>query len=737
MSLIVHDIRWKFLLGILLFAVSVAQAQDTVDRTSHPKVALVLSGGGAKGFVHIGVLKVLEEEGIPVDMIVGTSIGSLVGGIYAIGYHASEIEDMVKSQNWEKVLSDDVSRKNLSVNDQLLRQRYAFSLPASTEKKPGLPSGLIRGQNIMNLFCNIAANVPANVDFDKLPIQYACIATDLETGKEVILRNGFLPTAMFSSMAVPVVFQPSERDSLYLIDGGMANNFPSNVARKMGADIIIGVDIRNDIFNRENLKTANYIVGQMVNFLDQKSNPENDRICDLVIRPDVRNYQMTSFSKQSADTLILRGEKATYDLREQLRALKKKYHLEPNKISRKYVGIDNWYITDLSFSCNNQLDEKSLRKTLNLKIPGYLSSEIISEAIERLYGLGGFEKIYYNLVDTENGKKLNLNIVTENKFIQNVGFKANTTDAAAILLNATKKNYGKILGLLSAGVELSANPGLSVLTESNNTGFPTFGTNLKVKYLNYNLYQNQKKLSKANVFYNSFSFYVYQPFLKRNYFGIGIQEEYFHRNIYGNDNKSVLSTGKRDVFLTNAYACLSYDDLDDYYFPGKGTSVYSEISFNADWNKSDDIIPAFLFKMKNVLPIHSHMALLFDIYGRALFKEDFPDAKMTMVGGEPYSLYFNYYLPFVGLSAVNLAERYACIGLIGFRLQVSKTRYVSFLFNTLLQNTEFKPWAYSDCIYGGGVKFSQKTWLGPLDITLGYSDRYEQPCISANFGYWF
>jgi len=294
-----------------------------------------------------------------------------------------------------------------------------------------------------------------------------------------------------------------------------------------------------------------------------------------------------------------------------------------------------------------------------------------------------------------------------------------------------------MFGLLSASMELSANPGLSVLVESNNTSFPTFGTNLKVKYLNYNLYQNQEKLSEANVFHTSTSFYVYQPFLKRNYLGIGIQEEYFHRNIFGNDNKSVLPAGKRDAFLSSAYAYLSYDDMDDYYFPHKGTTVYSEFSFNADWAKSGDIIPAFLFKMNNVLPLHPHVAFLFNLYGRALFKEDFPDAKRTMVGGEPYSLYFNYYLPFVGLSAVNVAERYACIGLTGLRLQVSNTRYVSFLFNTMLQNTEFRPWAYSDCIYGGGIKFSQKTRLGPLDVTLGYSDRYEQPSFSANFGYWF
>lgn len=723
---------------LLLMMSSAAYAQDTIKVEAHrPKVALVLSGGGAKGFVHIGVLKVLEEEGIPIDMIVGTSIGSLVGGIYALGYNASEIEAMTKALDWEKILSDKVPRQFLSKDAQLLKQRYAFSIPLSEKKILSLPQGLIKGQNVLNLFCGIAGNVPMNADFSKLPISYACIATNLETGQEEILRNGFLPTAMFSSMAIPIFFQPSDRNGLLLIDGGLANNFPTNVAKEMGADIIIGVDIRNDYYSKENLQSISNIVGQLVNFFDQTKNSSNDSICDLIIRPDVSGFTMSSFNNQAVDTLVKHGEKATNDLREQLRELKAKYRLEPNLLSRAFVKPDRWHITNLTFACKEHIDEEFMRKTLNMKIPGDFSSDEITEAIDRLYGLGGFEKIYYNLVDTEKGKTLNLNITTKKVFAQNVGLKANTTDAAAIMFNMTQKNYGKIFGHLSASAELSANPGLSLLAESDKTKYPTFGNSLKVKYQNYDIYEKGNLFYKANVFYSSGTIYSYLPFHRRFNLGLGLQEEYYHGNIFASENNLSIASGNTDFFMTSAYSYLSFDNWDDYYFPKRGTNMYTELSLNVEPKKNWKITPALLLKMNNVTPISQNVALLFNLYGRALLQTDFPRLKKTMVGGEPYSQYFNYYLPFVGLPAVSMADRFAYIGLLGFRVHVSDNQYLSALFNSLLQSPDMKKRENFKTIFGGGIKYSRKTPIGPLDITLGYSDSVEKPCFSANFGYWF
>jgi NTE family protein len=723
---------------LLFIKPSFGNAQKAITENPRPKVALVLSGGGAKGFSHIGVLKVLEEEHFPIDFIIGTSMGSLIGGAYAIGYNASELERLAKSLNWGNILSDEVPRAYLSKNDQVLKQRYSFSLPITENKPFSLPQGLIKGQNILNLFCGIAGNVPKDADFERFPIPFACVATDLETGKEVVLRNGFLPTAMFSSMAIPIVFQPSDRDGLLLADGGLVNNFPTDVAKKMGADIIIGVDIRDDTCERKDLKSISSILNQLIGFFDQAKDSTNKSLCSLIIRPNITGYTMSSFNSQSVDTLILRGEDAANGMREQLRQLKVKYKLEPHELSRALVKPDYWHITDLTFSGNCHLDDAFLQKTLDMEIPGDYASEDIKDAIDRIYGLGGFDRIYYNLVDTEHGKSLNLTIITNKVFTQSIGFKANTTDAAAILLNTTRKNYGNTFGLLSASAELSVNPGISLLAESNKTNSPTFGVNIKGKYQNYNVFEKGDKLFEAEVFYSSGSVYLYKPFLKRYHLGFGLQEEYYQGDIFNKeDNYSTMTSDKTDILLTSAYSFLSFDDMDDYYFPKKGTNLYAEFSLSTNLKKSRDISPVLLFKMNHVTPIAQKTALLFNLYSRALYDSDFPKFKKTMIGGEPYSQYFNYHLPFVGLSAVNLAERFTYIGLIGLRVKVFNTQYVSLLFNSLSQNEDVKPWENAHIVYGGGVKYAIKTFLGPLDMTVGYSDLSDRLCFSANFGYWF
>jgi len=726
------------ILGFSLFLTYpfICSAQEKPEITSRPKIALVLSGGGAKGFAHIGVLKVLEKEGIPIDLIVGTSMGSLVGGIYSLGYTASELETLVKSLNWETTLSDDVPRAFLSKNDQLLKQRYIFSLPIIGNNKVSLPQGVIKGQNVLNIFCGIAGNVPQDADFTKFPIPFACVATDLETGKEVVMKNGFLPTAMFSSMAIPIAFQSSDRNGFLLADGGLVNNFPTDVAKQMGADIVIGVDIRSDFFDRENLKSLDNVVNQMIGFFDLTKKSMNNSLCDLIIRPDITGYSMTSFSSEAADSLILRGEKATLKIKSQIRELKAKYQLDVPEKSRMLVKPDKWHITDLTFSGNYYLDEDFLRKTLNIEIPGNYSPEEIKTAIDQIYGLGGFDRIYYNLIDTENGKSLNLNITTKKVFTQNVGFKANTTDAAAILINTTRKNYKNAIGLLSASAELSVNPGLSIVAESNKTNLPTIGINIKGKYQNFNIFDKGDKILKANIFYTSGSIYSYQPFLNKFNLGLGIQEEYYHGDIF-RKNDSPETSGKMDFFLTNAYSYLSFDSMDDFYFPTKGTNMYAEFSMMADFRRGNEISPVALFKMRNVIPLQKNTSLLLDLYGRALFNSETPETRMTLVGGEPYSQYFNYHLPFVGLSAVNIAEQFTYIGLIGLRVKVAKSQYASLLLNGMWQDTDIYFREGVEATYGGGIRYSLKTLLGPLDVTVGYSGSTNKPTFSANFGYWF
>jgi NTE family protein len=721
----------------IVLAFNPCSAQDKEPETKRPKVALVLSGGGAKGFAHIGVLKVLEREGIPIDLIVGTSMGSLVGGIYSLGYTSSELEHIVKSLNWETTLSDDVPRMYLSKNDQQIKQRYIFSLPTTDGKVVSLPQGVIKGQNVINIFCGLAGNVPVDADFSQFPISFACVATNLETGKEVILKNGFLPTAMYSSMAIPVAFQSSVHDGQLLVDGGVVNNFPTDVAKKLGADIIIGVDIRKDNYERKNLHSFNNVIGQLVGFFDQSKDSINKSLCNLIIRPDISGYTISSFNKQAVDSLIIRGENAANQVSSQLREIKSKYHLVAKPKSRALIKPDHWYITNVTFSGNGYIEEDLLRRTLGLELPNVFSPEQIKTAIDKLYGLNGFEKIYYSLSDNGKGKTLNLNITTKKVLSLNVGFKVNTTDAAAILINATQRNYRNIFGFLSTSAELSVNPGLSFTVETNKTNLPTLGFNLKGKYQNYNIFDNGEKTFESNIFHSSCSIYFYQPFMHRFNLGIAMQEEYYNGDIYSKADNVTTAPGKVDFFLTNTYAYLSFDNMDDYYFPTRGSDTYGEFSLSSNLRSDDKIDPVALLKSRNVIPLDPYVSLLINVYGRAMFGSDFQIAQKTLVGGEPYSQYFNYHLPFVGLSAVNITQNYTYIGLAGLRVKVAKSQYLSFLFNVMCQDSKFLLNSNVKTTYGVGAKYAIKTFLGPLDVTFGYSGSSEKPTFSANFGYWF
>jgi NTE family protein len=723
----------------LIFILSLSQVvsgQSKGDTLNRPKVALVLSGGGAKGFVHIGVLKVLEEEGIPIDIIVGTSIGSLVGGIYSIGYTADDLEALCKKQNWQELFLDDLPRFYLSRADRVIQQRYLFALYVNDKKKISLPQGVIKGQNVLNLLCGLAASVPYNMDFSKLPISYACVAADLENGKEVDIRSGFLPTAMFASMAVPGVFQYLERDGRVLIDGGAVNNFPVDVAKKMGADIIIGVDITGDFVDRDKIKSLQNVFGQMMSFLDQKKDSVNSTLCDVLIKPDLTGYSLTSFNNQAVDTLIKRGEAAAIKVRSQLHKLKVENNLQPREISREYIPPEKWLITNISLSGKFKADAAFLLRSIDMSTPGYYSYDDIKGVINQLYGYGIFDKIYFDLTDNGKGKTLNLNITEKNVVNQYVGFKVNTTDAAALMVNLTSKNYGKRFGQVSASAELSANPGITFIAETSKGNFPTAGFEIKGKYQNYNIYNDGQKLYEANLFYSSAAFYLYKRFLHQNTVGIGLKEEYYRGDIYSRSN-TIIADYERNSYLTNAYGYLSVDNLDDYYFPRKGIELYTEYSLQGNFGSNSYLSQIFLFRMRNYIPVSKKVTLLFNAYNRAIFSSDFPAFKVTLAGGAPYSQYFDYNIPFVGLNPVNLIDRFALCGLTGVRFRFSDKHYLSVMANFLYQSNDVFTSTNDKKFWGGGIDYSVKTILGPIDILVGYSNAVKAPTFSANFGYWF
>lgn len=296
----------KIMILILLFLLIIPFSNSYAS--PRPKVAVVLSGGGAKGVAHIGALKVIEEAGIPIDYIVGTSIGAIVGGLYSIGYSTEQLEELVKQTDWMDLLSDKVSREVIPFPFKAENDRYLLSFPLNNDKGSG---GIIKGENIWQLLNKLTEDYQNVTDFEKLPTSFACIATDMVSNEKVIIRSGNLAEAMRASMAVPVAFTPVYSEGKVLIDGGFKDNLPIDVAKDMGADIVIAIDAQSDFATGDKLKSVPDVINQMMLMICQ-SELDEDKVkqVDSYIKVNVDGYNAASFSKDAIDSLLVRGENA-------------------------------------------------------------------------------------------------------------------------------------------------------------------------------------------------------------------------------------------------------------------------------------------------------------------------------------------------------------------------------------------------------------------------------------------
>lgn len=717
---------------LLLFTIHLdAQTQK------RPKIALVLSGGGAKGFAHIGALKVIEESGIPIDLIVGNSMGSVVGSMYAVGYTASEIEQFAHTTNWEKLFSDEVQRSYLSPDLKQQQQRYFVSIPVDENKKPVIPFSVIKGQGVLNLLCGLMANIPDSADFSKFPIPFICIGADISTGKEIVIKNGYLPTAIYSSMSIPGVFLPEEHNGNLMVDGGIVNNFPVDIAKQMGADIIIGVDIRNELHDKADIKSMKQLMDQLMNFYTMDKDTAIKKYCDILIRPDINGYSASSFYPEAVDTLIKRGTVAAQKVLPQIEKVKKTYGLStPYHTSRELIDNHKWFITDIELTGNYSVTDNLIISKMDLLLPGIYSYDEIKASIDKVYGLGCFSKVYFKLKGSGRDKTLQLILREESVMNLNAGMRANTTDAVSLLLNYTQKDYRRYIGYFSITADISSNPGVDFQAEISRDKMPTLGVRIAAKKKSYDLYRGEDKVGNASMYYGLGKLFTYKTFGRYSLVGIGYSGELYKGDIVSSYTDSLTKATEKTTYLSSIYAYLSKDNLDDYYFPKKGMEMYLEGGIFDD-EGLNNINPYILLKMRNYIPIHKKVSLLLNFHSRAIFTPTYPIVKSNYIGGYEYELFFNNHLPFYGVPPIAVTERYTAIALTGVRFKVAPHHYLSCMGNVLAQNEDVLLPEETKLIYGAGITYAYRTLLGPLEFTTAFSGEYKTPVFSINFGLWF
>lgn len=383
---------------ITFFLLMLSLALDAIAR---PQVALVLSGGGARGFSHIGVIEVLEEHNIPVDMIVGTSMGAVMGGLYASGIPLTIIKRESQTQKWNELIENSNQRKykyyRRKKDEEIFIIKRTFGFKDGTV---ALPYGIFQGQPLYQFFNRLILPTTNQHDFDKLPIRYRAIATDLVTGKPMILDKGDLPRSMLASMAVPGVFTPIAIDHHLLVDGGIGANLPIEVAKQMGADIIIAVNVTTPLFTKNQIVSVTSVAQQLTSFLTDNNVAKSKlalRPQDILITPELDDIKTADFYK--IDLAIQRGRQAALEALDERKLPSKKPQIF-------FFTKENLNIKEVNINTNYPLNKETLNYYLDLKNQS-LSQEMLSEKISYLYGLDIFENIFYSL-DLNDHQHLNI-----------------------------------------------------------------------------------------------------------------------------------------------------------------------------------------------------------------------------------------------------------------------------------------------------------------------------------------
>jgi len=577
----------KYLILITSLIVSFSSLAQEVQKED-VKVGLVLSGGGAKGFAHIGVLKVIEEAGVRLDYIAGTSMGAIVGGLYASGYNAAEIDSIFTSVNFNNIIQDNLPRKAKTSYERDDDERYVISLPFD-KLKLSLPSSLSKGQNTYNLLAKNLDHVSSIDDFSKLPIPFFCIATDVEKGEQVILDSGYLPEALGASGALPSLFSPVLLNGKLLIDGGVTNNYPVEELRAKGMDIIIGVDVQDTLRGRSNLKSASEVLLQINNYRTAKAMEEKRTQTDIYIRPSIDAFSVVSFN----DGKVIMGTGRTMAM-EQYDALKE-VAMRQKPLSRKRVKPtpqDSLQIAAVSVTGNEQYTRAYILGKLKLSPPVTVSYDDFYNGINNLTATENFDKIGHRLQKVDDEFVLHVEL-KESSSTQSLRLALHYDDLyrTAALINFTKKRvlFKNDIASLDFIVGDNIRYDFDYYIDKGfywsvgvNSSYTTFEQGVSARLIEDLRDIPLDGINRISLNYQDLTNRVYiQTLLAKQFtFDLGIQHKFLDI-----ETETVISTNVEEravIFersnLGGFYSQLKYDSLDNKYFPNSG------ILFDADFD---------------------------------------------------------------------------------------------------------------------------------------------------------
>jgi NTE family protein len=670
-----------FITAIVLLLAAIGMVAQPVAG-ERKKVAVVLCGGGAMGTIHIGALKVLEEAGIPIDMVTGTSMGSIIGGMYAVGYNATDIESIINSMDWGDILRDRLSMRNQTLAERERQNIYLFDYRLFLDKSQDtLAGGFIRGINVEKTLRHFLRQ-PEDIDFKALPRPFGCIATDLRTDSEVVLDHGSLARCIRASMAVPGVFAPVRMDPYILVDGGTKNNFPADLARKMGADIVIG--IRTDLGLNAKFYSTSDILERSVGADIHNRSDENEKYCDLVIHVPVRGYSAAHFYNSAIKELIKRGEEAT------------RAQMDSIMLLKEMAGVPADYRPDYSIIHLSDIDNTTAGK----------------------------------LVNEENAK---------NSIKASVGVRYDNEELVAAQIGATYYFGNKLDKTLDLTLRLGKRTMGRLAWNMIPKPHRKIGLSYEIWHEDIDLYQGKHRSDAIKFIYQKANATLFSFDALNVNVDLGLAWEHYHHYDVLNSDYSISEFNKNEHYFSY-HARAQYNSEDHWYFTHTGMRAEARYAYYTDnfaqW-KGHAGFSEVSARWRMNFPLTSTTHLQPMVYGRMLFGNDIPATAMNMMGGNRGGIYYYQQLPFSGFGHCHIMDKNVVVAGLKVQQRLFKEHYVMVKGHIAEQNRKLGDIFDDEPIWGAQLAYAYNSIFGPLGGSLSWSNFTKQVSIYINLGFEF
>lgn len=707
------------------------------------------------------MLKYLEEMEMPVDMVLGTSIGGLLGGLYSVGYRSEDLTELFTTQDWGTILSDAVPQDYIPYTTKMNQARYVATIPFHNAEEvlderrtrqreslvSSLPSGYANGFNINNLLSSLTVGYHDSLAFRDLPLPYVCVATDLVSNKAKNWGAGQLKTAMRSTMSIPGLFNPVRTGGMILVDGGTRNNFPADIARAMGADIIIGVELSDLKDGYDKINNIGDIASQFINMLGKDAFDKNVGIPDVLIKPSISEYNMLSFSVEAVDTMMRRGYSAAQARESELLAIKRRVGNagtavpEDRAINLAEKGVQLSYI---EFRGVSDEESRLLSRMLPFSDGAVIDKAAIDDAMCTLQATGAFASITYSLLGSKAPFALVFDCVTAPTHSISFGVRMDTVEWASMIFNLGLNTNNLTGSRLNITTKLGQNFKTGIHYAYNIAGLPTINVEgTLLRYKGSLTSSGEGMMLEAPLWGHRETLYLTDVRWSRANFKLGLKNEYYSFRSSSYLGAMIEALAGRNALkgdYIGAFAEGHWYSFDNHYYPGKGSSV----SLTANYDFLQAGVPTFTpilslgLDYRQVFPIGDRFAIIPELHFRDIINNGFytdeyglefrqwSTMHINIAGGEVPGRYVEQQVPFFGINNTVLADDYLASAVLELRWNPYKKLFISALAGVLESSdaldtfiTEYDP----DCT-AFGLEMGYNFLGGPVKMQTHWSKAY-------------